>query len=521
MRHQPVGQQLQAADRRRRGAVVHLLGPQQPLGDGPGADVQAQQGPVDPHRAAHHRRRVQPLPRVRRHPRRRHEGHRGGLRAAARGRGRRVVAHRARAQEPRHRAAAEEPATTRSGSPRTPSCSPRPWASTSSTSSCATSAPSGRSTAARSPPSSATGCCRSSEPWPSTARTGSTGCGWCSVVVVAIAVLTAVARGVHPGRRRAPRRRRPGDRRAGCCSARGRARLLARRRRPARSPPSSPACVPAVGLLAAPGSRPAAADAGSAARPRGPPTRCERDRTASWSSSTRPTARPPCRRLAGRGRLRPRRRRPTPATPCPTSTAYDALLVLGGAMGANDDAEHAGWPGQGAGPRRGRRRRPDARHLPGPPADRGGARRRGRRATRAASRSACSTSAGPPRRPRPAVRRRWPPPRRGVQWNDDVVTGCPTGAVVLAPTPRRRGAGGPVRADGVGRAAAPRGRRAEIIRPWADARPRTHAASAASTRTPCSPRSTRPRDRAATPPGGRSPTGSPTLAADAGDRARR
>ena len=31
VRHQPVGQQLQAADRRRRGAVVHLLGPQQPL----------------------------------------------------------------------------------------------------------------------------------------------------------------------------------------------------------------------------------------------------------------------------------------------------------------------------------------------------------------------------------------------------------------------------------------------------------------------------------------------------------
>ena len=66
VRHQPVGQLLQAADRRRRGAVVHLLGPQQPLRHGPGPDVQAAQGPVDPHRAAHHRRRVQPLPRVRR-----------------------------------------------------------------------------------------------------------------------------------------------------------------------------------------------------------------------------------------------------------------------------------------------------------------------------------------------------------------------------------------------------------------------------------------------------------------------
>ena len=82
-RDQPVGQLLQAADGRRRGAVVRLLGPQQPLGDGPGADVQAAQGPVDPDRAAHHRRRVQPLPRVRGDAGGRHEGHRGGLRAAA------------------------------------------------------------------------------------------------------------------------------------------------------------------------------------------------------------------------------------------------------------------------------------------------------------------------------------------------------------------------------------------------------------------------------------------------------
>ena len=51
-RHQPVGQLLQAARRRGRGAVVRLLGPQQPLRAGPGADVQADQGPVDPDRAA-------------------------------------------------------------------------------------------------------------------------------------------------------------------------------------------------------------------------------------------------------------------------------------------------------------------------------------------------------------------------------------------------------------------------------------------------------------------------------------
>ena len=180
-RHQPVGQQLQADDARRRGAVVRLLGPQQPLRHDPGADVQAAQGPVHAHRAAHRRRGVQPLPRVRGDPRCRHEGHRAGPRAAARGRGRRVVAHRARAHRPGHRAAAQEPHTRRSRSPRAPSCWPRPSASTSSTSSSATSARSGRSTAARSPPSSGTACSRSSSGVMAVySQTGSTGCAWCS-----------------------------------------------------------------------------------------------------------------------------------------------------------------------------------------------------------------------------------------------------------------------------------------------------------------------------------------------------
>ena len=51
----------------------------------------------------------------------------------------------------------------RSRSRRAPSCSPRRWASTSSTSSCATSAPSGTTTAVQVSASSATGCCRCSE----------------------------------------------------------------------------------------------------------------------------------------------------------------------------------------------------------------------------------------------------------------------------------------------------------------------------------------------------------------------
>jgi hypothetical protein len=76
--------------------------------------------------------------------RRRPQGDRGGLRVAARGRGRRVEPHRRRA--PRHRASSRCPRRcTKSWSAA--SSSPRPSASTSSTSSCATSAPSGRTTA--------------------------------------------------------------------------------------------------------------------------------------------------------------------------------------------------------------------------------------------------------------------------------------------------------------------------------------------------------------------------------------
>ena len=78
---------------------------------GPGADVQAGQGPVDPGRGPLARLGLQPLPRVRGDARRRAQGHRGGLRAARRGRGRRLGADRRRA--PRAWASSRCPPTLR------------------------------------------------------------------------------------------------------------------------------------------------------------------------------------------------------------------------------------------------------------------------------------------------------------------------------------------------------------------------------------------------------------------------
>ena len=83
--HQPVGQLLQAARRRRRGAGVRLLGPQQPLGAGPGADVQAGQGQRRPaSRSARIDSACNPYLAFAVHAGRRAQGHRGGLRAARR-----------------------------------------------------------------------------------------------------------------------------------------------------------------------------------------------------------------------------------------------------------------------------------------------------------------------------------------------------------------------------------------------------------------------------------------------------
>ena len=147
--HQPVGQLLQAALGRRRGAGLRLLGPQQPLGAGPRADVQAEQGHSDPGRGPQRSTRAcNPYLAFAVLLGGRAQGHRGGLRAARRSRGRRLVPHRRRAPGAGHRAAAASLAR-RSPSWRAASSSPRPSASTSSTSSCATSAPSGTTTAAR------------------------------------------------------------------------------------------------------------------------------------------------------------------------------------------------------------------------------------------------------------------------------------------------------------------------------------------------------------------------------------
>ena len=57
--HQPVGQLLQAAGRRGRGPQLRVLGPQQPLGAHPRADVQAAEECLGAHRASRHRRRLQ------------------------------------------------------------------------------------------------------------------------------------------------------------------------------------------------------------------------------------------------------------------------------------------------------------------------------------------------------------------------------------------------------------------------------------------------------------------------------
>ncbi len=100
------------------------------------------------------------------HPRGRSQGHRGGLRAPGRDRGRRVGPDRLGAPGHGHRAAAIDPARGHLGHGEAAISWPTPSASTSSTSSCATSVPSGTTTGARSPSSSSSGTCPDSEAAP-------------------------------------------------------------------------------------------------------------------------------------------------------------------------------------------------------------------------------------------------------------------------------------------------------------------------------------------------------------------
>ena len=188
-------------------------------------------------------------------------------------------------------------------------------------------------------------------------------------IVVAVAVLAARPRGVHPGRRRRPRAPASsrwsspalllgssGLPRSGCCPSAGRpakvATIVDRRAVPAARGIGLAGTwlaflLPLLGLgllfLALIPDEPEARDRADPGRPaRGRATR----RTCSATGSRRPAARSTS---AAR----------TPATRCPTLDGYDGLLVLGGAMGANDDdAARLARPGQGADP--GRRRRAGA-----------------------------------------------------------------------------------------------------------------------------------------------------------------
>ena len=85
LRHQPVGELLQAVGAGVRGAGVRVLGATQPQRAGARAAVQAGQGGRHPDRVPLARRRVQPVPGLRRDARGRAHRGRERLRAAARG----------------------------------------------------------------------------------------------------------------------------------------------------------------------------------------------------------------------------------------------------------------------------------------------------------------------------------------------------------------------------------------------------------------------------------------------------
>ena len=142
---------------------LRLLGPQQPLGHGPGADVQAAARASRP--ASRSAPSTPPATPTSPTPCCSRPGSRASRRATTCRRAPRTTSGRS----PRPSAApwastrCRRTSARRSPSWSTASSWPRPSASTSSTSSCATSAGSGRSTASRSRPSSGTATCPSSE----------------------------------------------------------------------------------------------------------------------------------------------------------------------------------------------------------------------------------------------------------------------------------------------------------------------------------------------------------------------
>ena len=199
------------------------------------------------------------------------------------------------------------------------------------------------------------------------------------------------------------------------------------------------------------------------------------------------------RRRAGRLRARRPSTR-TPATRLPDDLdGYDGLLVLGGAMGANDDeAPTGGGPVKdlirvAAAPRAcPPSASASATSWSAPPS--AGC----RSPTRAASRSGCSTSAGPRRRARTRSSRGLATPRRGVQWNYDVVDRPPAEARGPGADRRRRGAGRPLRPGGAGACSCtPRSTRRSSA-PGSPTPSGPSSPTAASTPTRCSPTSRRP-----------------------------
>ena len=160
---------------------------------------------------------------------------------------------------------------------------------------------------------------------------------------------------------------------------------------------------------------------------------------------------------------------------------------------------------QGRDPRRGRRRDPAARDLPGPPGGRGRARRRGRAQPARPDRRAAAGRLERGRR----RRRRGSAARTGdevaIHWNNDVVVALPDRWRRAGADPRRRGAGRPASdRERWGIQAHPEVD-TDVVTALGRETTATTSSRSASTRTSCSPTSRRPE-----PPSRR--TGKPLLA---------